>query len=65
MAIIIVGALTTIVAMFGYNQVARIGSIAAPWMILAFIAAAVAVLPELGVNSISDFWSVANEKIWN
>ncbi|UCE08726.1 MAG: hypothetical protein JSW07_07735, partial [bacterium] len=63
-AVLIVGAVTTIVAMFGYVQVARVASIAAPWMILVFIAAAVSVLPELGVKSISDFWNVANEKIW-
>ena len=63
-AVLIVGAVTTIVAMFGYVQVARVASIAAPWMILVFIAAAVAVLPELGVKSISDFWTVAKEKIW-
>ena len=63
-AVLIVGAVTTIVAMFGYAQVARVASIAAPWMILVFIAAAVSVLPELGVKSISDLWNVANEKIW-
>ena len=63
-AVLIVGAVTTVVAMFGYAQVARVASIAAPWMILVFVAAAVAVLPELGVKSISDFWTVANEKIW-
>jgi purine-cytosine permease-like protein len=63
-AVLIVGAITTIVAMFGYTQVARVASIAAPWMILVFIAAAVVVLPEMGVTSISDFWTVANEKIW-
>lgn len=60
-----IGAVTTIVAMFGYTVVARIGKYAAPWMILVFIAAAVAVLPKLGVCSFSDFWTVANEKIWN
>ena len=64
-AVIAIGALTTIVAMFGYTVVARIGKYAAPWMILVFIAAAVAVLPELGINSFSDFWTVAKEKIWN
>ncbi len=63
-AVLIVGAITTIVAMFGYVQVARVASIAAPWMILVFIAAAVAVLPQLGVKSITDFWQIANEKIW-
>jgi purine-cytosine permease-like protein len=64
-AVIGIGAVTTIVAMFGYTLVARIGKYAAPWMILVFIAAAMAVLPELGVNSFSDFWNVAKEKIWN
>jgi purine-cytosine permease-like protein len=59
-----VGLMTTVVAMYGYNLVSRFANIAAPWMILVFIAAAVAVLPELGVTSIGDFWSVANEKIW-
>jgi hypothetical protein len=50
--------------MFGYNLISRFANIAAPWMILVFIAAAVAVLPELGVTSVSDFWTVAGEKIW-
>jgi purine-cytosine permease-like protein len=60
-----IGAVTTVVAMFGYTLVARVGKYAAPWMILVFIAAAVAVLPELGVRSLSDFWTVAKERIWN
>jgi purine-cytosine permease-like protein len=60
-----IGALTTVVAMFGYQQVSRFANVAAPWMILIFFAAAIAVLPQLGINSISDFWPVANEKIWN
>jgi purine-cytosine permease-like protein len=59
-----VGAVTTVVAMLGYNQVSRVANIAAPWMILVFLAAAVAVLPELGVNSIADFWPAAESKIW-
>ncbi len=59
-----VGAVTTIVAMFGYNWVSRFANYAAPWMILVFIAAAVAVLPDLGVNSPSEFWTVAKNKIW-
>ncbi len=63
-AVLIVGAVTTTVAMFGYVQVSRFANIAAPWMILVFIAAAIAVLPDLGVRSVSDFWANANEKIW-
>jgi purine-cytosine permease-like protein len=63
--VLVVGTITTLVAMFGFDQVARFGNLAAPWMIMIFIAAAVAVLPELGVNSFSDFWAVAETKIWN
>ena len=63
-AVIVVGFVTTIIAMFGYNYVSRFANIAAPWMILVFIAAAVAVLPDLGVTSVSDFWTVAKTKIW-
>lgn len=63
-AVFAVGSLTTVVAMFGYQQVSKFANVAAPWMILIFFAAAIAVLPQLGVTSISDFWTVANEKIW-
>lgn len=60
-----VGALTTVVAMFGFEQVARFSYIAAPWMIMVFLAAAIAVLPDLGVHSLADFWHVAETKVWN
>ncbi len=63
-AVLIIGAVTTTVAMFGYVQVSRFANVAAPWMILVFIAAAIAVLPNLGVRSVSDFWANANDKIW-
>ncbi|WP_200975597.1 cytosine permease [Echinicola sp. 20G] len=60
-----VGAITTVIAMFGFNQVVKFANIAAPWMIMIFIAAAVTVLPRLGINSIGDFWPVAQETIWS
>lgn len=63
-AVVAVGSVTTIIAMFGYNLVSKVANIAAPWMILVFISAAVAVLPELGVHSLSDFWARANDTIW-
>ena len=63
-AVFAVGAVTTVVAIFGFNLVSRFANIAAPWMILVFIGAAVAVLPELGVKSVSDFWTKANDTIW-
>jgi purine-cytosine permease-like protein len=62
--VMFVGIVTTVVAMFGYNQVSKFANVAAPWMILIFIAAAVAVLPDLGVTSISNFWEIAKTKIW-
>ncbi len=63
--VFVIGAFTTVIAMFGYQQVSKFANVAAPWMIFIFLAAAIAVLPELGVHSISDFWSVANSKIWD
>ncbi len=62
--VLAVGTVTTLVATLGYEQVSRFANIAAPWMILVFLAAAIAVLPELGVNSIGDFWPAAESKIW-
>lgn len=62
--VIAVGIVTTIVAMFGYNQISKFANIASPWMIMIFVAAAVAVLPDLGVHSISDFWTKAKDTIW-
>ncbi len=62
--VLAVGMATTIVATLGYEQVSRFANIAAPWMILVFLAAAIAVLPELGVNSPGDFWHAAETKIW-
>lgn len=62
--VLVVGAVTTMIAMFGYDQVSKFANVAAPWMILIFIAAAIVVLPQLGVHSISDFWQKANDTIW-
>ncbi|UZR93760.1 purine-cytosine permease family protein [Chondrinema litorale] len=64
LAVFFVGAIITVVAMRGYEMVAKVANIAAPWMILVFLSAGIAVLPELGVSSIGEFWSVAKEKIW-
>jgi purine-cytosine permease-like protein len=62
--VVLVGTVTTLIATLGYEQVSRFANLAAPWMILVFIAAAISVLPELGVNSLSDFWPVAESRIW-
>jgi len=64
LTVIVVGAVVTTVAILGFEKIARISKISSPWMLLVFVAAALAVLPQLGVTSPGDFWRVANEKIW-
>ena len=64
LVVFFVGSVITIIAMYGYNQVSKFANIAAPWMILIFVAAAVSVFPQLGIEAFSDFWPIANEVIW-
>lgn len=64
LSVLVIGFITTIVAMLGYEQVSKFANVAAPWMLLVFIASAIAVLPKLGVSSISEFWDIAKTKIW-
>jgi purine-cytosine permease-like protein len=62
--VFVVGAVVTTLAILGFERLSNFSKIAAPWMFLVFVAAAVAVLPRLGVESPGDFWRVAQEKIW-
>ena len=62
--VLLVGAVVTALAVLGFERIAQVSKIASPWLLLVFVAAALAVLPQLGVNSLGDFWAVANEKIW-
>ena len=62
--VLVVGAAVTVLAILGFKQIAHFSKIAAPWMFLVFVACGVAVLPQLGVSSVGDFWRVANETIW-
>ncbi|UXX81040.1 hypothetical protein N7E81_08000 [Reichenbachiella carrageenanivorans] len=64
MIIVAVGAVIAIVATFGFEIVAKFSSLFAPWMPFVFLAAGLAVLPQLGVTSFGNFWQVANESIW-
>ncbi|OHX63836.1 purine-cytosine permease family protein [Flammeovirga pacifica] len=59
-----IGAVITVVATFGFDKVSKFANIFAPWMPIIFFSAGVAMLPQLGVTSISDFFTVAEEKIW-
>ena len=59
-----VGSVIALLAVLGFEGMAIFSTMSAPWMVAVFFIAAVATLPSLGCHSISDFWRVANEKIW-
>ena len=60
-----VGAVITTMAILGFDALARFAKVSAPWMFLIFVAAAITVLPKLGVTQGSgNFWQVATDRIW-
>ncbi|HYW94935.1 MAG TPA: hypothetical protein VE870_05060 [Bacteroidales bacterium] len=60
-----VGAVITTMAILGFDALARFAKVSAPWMFLIFVAAALAVLPKLGVTLHSgNFWEVARDRVW-
>jgi len=64
-AVLVMGTLITIVAAYGYKVVARIANIAAPWMVLVFIAYGIVAARQLGITSVGEFWPKAQELIWS
>jgi purine-cytosine permease-like protein len=62
--VICIGAVFSYVAARGYDAMVRVANISAPWMVLVFIACGVIGLKQLGLESFSDFWTVAKERIW-
>ena len=64
LTVLVVGSVVTLLAILGFKQIARFSKVAAPWMFLVFVACGIAVLPQLGVTSLSEFWAVADQKIW-
>jgi purine-cytosine permease-like protein len=62
--VLVMGALMTVVAAYGYKVVARIANIAAPWMVLVFIAYGIVAARQLGIDSVGGFWPKAQELIW-
>ncbi len=63
-AVIAVGFVISIVAAKGYETVARFANVAAPWMVLVFLACGLVSLSYYEVSSFAEFWEVANQKIW-
>ncbi len=64
LAVLAVGVLFSIVAAYGYRFVARFANVAAPWMVLVFVAFGIVGLKELNVTSLRDFWPLAKTVIW-
>jgi cytosine permease len=64
LVVILVGAIVTLLAIYGFEKISQFAKVCIPWMFLVFVACGVAVLPNLGCHSFGDFWRVANEKIW-
>lgn len=63
-AVLITGALFSVVAAYGYRFVARFANIAAPWMVLVFVAFGIIGLRQMGLKSVGDFWHVASTVVW-
>jgi NCS1 family nucleobase:cation symporter-1 len=72
MVAVAVGAVVVFIAAKGFKKVAHFAQICAPWMILMFVAGALAILPVLtaatvnvsSINSLEDFVTVADAYIW-
>lgn len=69
-AVAVVGGLIAIVAAYGYKTVAKFANIAAPWMVLVFLAFGFVGLRQfidktgVELKSIGDVWQLATEHIW-
>ncbi|MGC8886639.1 MAG: purine-cytosine permease family protein [Verrucomicrobiia bacterium] len=64
LGVTVVGALFSIIAAYGYKSLARFANIAAPWMVLIFLAFGIIGLRLLGMKSFGDFWQVAQTVVW-
>lgn len=61
---LIVGMLVSVVAAYGYLAVARFANLAAPWMVLVFVAFGIIGLKQIGMRSPGEFWDLAQTAIW-
>jgi purine-cytosine permease-like protein len=68
--VFVMGAMIAVVAAYGYEVVAKIANIAAPWMVLVFIAFGLVGLRQfidatgVEIKSISDLVTLAKTQIW-
>ncbi|MDF7823449.1 hypothetical protein P4B35_05450 [Pontiellaceae bacterium B12227] len=70
LAVLGVGALITFVAAWGYDMVSKVANIAAPWMVLVFLAFGIIGMRQFievtgaEVNSLSSMWALCQESIF-
>jgi len=69
-AVLAVGAVISIVAAYGYDSISKFANIAAPWMVLVFLAFGVVALRQfidvtgIGGRSFDELWQLATTHIW-
>lgn len=61
--VLVVGAVIAVVAALGYETVARFANVAAPWMVLVFLACGLVALKQLGVSDWAGLQAVWSESI--
>lgn len=59
--VLLVGAVISIIAAKGYNTVSKMANWMSPLVVLAFLAAGIVALGQLGISSFSDFWAIWGE----
>jgi cytosine permease len=65
LVVFVIGAVVVTLAILGFKRLAQFATVCSPWMIVMFVAGAIATLPLLGdARSVSGFWQIANERIW-
>ncbi len=68
--VLVVGALVSIVAAYGYAFLAKFANIAAPWMVLVFLAFGLVSLRQFitttgtEIHSASDLWAMLSTEVW-
>jgi purine-cytosine permease-like protein len=70
LAVLGVGAMISVVAAYGYNTVAKVANIGAPWMVLVFLAFGIIGLKQFmdisgtQIHSFADLWALCKTSIW-
>ena len=70
LAVLAVGMVISLVAAYGYRTVVKVANVAAPWMVLVFIAFGLIGLRQFieatgtRIGSLSDLWTLARTHIW-